>query len=57
VERFYFQRAHLCSYESGAALTPKPPAVPRTGPGGRRLYKKHVLQLPVGGAVPRTGSD
>lgn len=45
VERFYFQRTHLCSYESGAALTPKPPAVPRTGPGGRRLYKKNVLQL------------
>jgi len=37
--------AHVCFCVTASGFTPKPPAVPRTDPGGRRLFNTHVLHL------------
>jgi len=44
--------AYLCSCVPGTGLAPKPPAVPRKGPGGRRLFNKHVIHLAAAEVSP-----
>jgi len=39
------QVPRMSSCVPGTRLAPKPPALPRTGPEGRRLFNKHVLHI------------
>jgi len=46
------QMARMCVCLPGTGLAPKPPAVPRTGPGGRRLFTKQVVHMAAAEVSP-----